>query len=178
MDEIRKYLVIYFRDPIVSCYAPTDKCMAYDLGITKQDRGSLEMYRNKFIRYLQFSIAQESSDYLAIALPEVISCAKGAQHFVCRNRTNTYWNVQPGKVDGNIECLWDKANNSESKYVDCWVKSKYSNASIPVRLDVALKRKGSMPMQKCPMPKQTWNACGAIMQTCQEGHHGHRSHMP
>ena len=65
-------------------------------------------------------------------------CAKGAQPLVYSHRTNTYWNVQPGKVVSNIECLWDEANNSKTKYVNIWAKNKYGYESIPVRLDVAV----------------------------------------
>ena len=96
------------------------------------------MYRDKFRGYVQFSTAQEASDYLAVALPEVISCAKVAQRLVYSPRTNTHWNVQPGKVDSNIECWWDEANNRKATYVNVYVENKYGNESIPVRLDVDL----------------------------------------
>ena len=125
---IWKYLVLYFGDPLGFCYTPAD--------ITKEEWGSLEMYRDKFRGYVQFSIAQEASDYLAVTMPEVISCAKGAHPLVYSPRTNTYWNVQPGKVDSNIACLWDEANNSKTKYVNISVENKYGNEPIPVRLDV------------------------------------------
>ena len=136
---IWKYLVVYFGDPLGSSYAPADRCVAYDLGITEEEWGSLEMYRDKFRGYVQFSSAQEASDYLAVALPEVISCAKGVQPLVYSRRTNTYWNVQPGKVDSNIECWWAEANDSETKYVNVCVENKYGTESIPVRLDVRVE---------------------------------------
>ena len=83
MDKaaIWKYLVLYFGDPLGSCYAPTNRCVAYDLGITKEEWGSLEMYWDKFRGYVQFSTSQE-----AVALPEVISCAKGVQPLVYGHR--------------------------------------------------------------------------------------------